>query len=144
MHGFDWQSHSQGTVLSVASPMLRQVEQNIGESVEAQLHLDGKALDVTYGIAAQSDILTTVGLRDNGETLGGYALSNLTAKLSDDAWSLTFYVDNLFDKYAFVSTRGRSDYITDANNRPDLQRGYSHYLLKPRTVGLKFDYNFGL
>lgn len=35
MHGFDWQSHSQGTVLSVASPMLRQVEQNIGESVEA-------------------------------------------------------------------------------------------------------------
>jgi len=34
MHGFDWQSHSQGTVLSVASPMLRQVEQNIGESVE--------------------------------------------------------------------------------------------------------------
>jgi AraC family transcriptional activator of pobA len=34
MHGFDWQSHSQGTVLSVASPMLRQVEQNIGESVD--------------------------------------------------------------------------------------------------------------
>lgn len=106
--------------------------------------LDGKALDVTYGIAAQSDILTTVGERDNGETLAGYALSNLTAKLSDDSWSVTFYVNNLFDKYAFVSTRGRSDYITDANNRPDLQRGYSHFLLKPRTVGVKFDYNFGL
>lgn len=35
MHGFDWQAHSQGTVLSVATPMLRQVEQNIGESVDA-------------------------------------------------------------------------------------------------------------
>ncbi|GGF82473.1 helix-turn-helix domain-containing protein [Alteromonas lipolytica] len=34
MHGFDWQANSQGTVLSVATPMLRQVEQNIGESAK--------------------------------------------------------------------------------------------------------------
>lgn len=34
MHGFDWQAHSQGTVLSVATPMLRQVEQNIADTAQ--------------------------------------------------------------------------------------------------------------
>jgi len=30
------------------------------------------------------------------------------------------------------------------SNRVDIMRGYGHYLLSPRTVGLKFTYNFEL
>ena len=104
-----------------------------------------KMLDVNYGITAQSDIITTVGQRRSGESLAGYAVSNLTAKISDFDWSVTFYVDNLFDKYAFVSTRAHQGYqgIGDIEiNRTDLQRGYGHFLLRPRTVGVTFSYQF--
>jgi iron complex outermembrane receptor protein len=102
-------------------------------------------LDINYGITAQSDIITTVGQRRSGESLAGYAVSNLTAKISDFDWSVTFYVDNLFDKYAFVSTRAHQGYqgMGDIEiNRTDLQRGYGHFLLRPRTVGVTFSYQF--
>ena len=85
------------------------------------------------------------GQRRSGESLAGYAVSNLTAKISDFDWSVTFYVDNLFDKYAFVSTRAHQGYqgIGDIEiNRTDLQRGYGHFLLRPRTVGVTFSYQF--
>ena len=104
-----------------------------------------KMLDINYGITAQSDIITTVGQRRSGESLAGYAVSNLTAKISDFDWSVTFYVDNLFDKYAFVSTRAHQGYQGVGNiaiNRTDLQRGYGHFLLRPRTVGVTFSYQF--
>ena len=63
-------------------------------------------LDVIYGITAQSDIYSSPGLRSEGEKLPGYAISNLSATISDDAWSATLYIDNLFDKYAFSASRG--------------------------------------
>jgi outer membrane receptor protein involved in Fe transport len=108
--------------------------------------LMGKALDLTYGLTAQSDVYTKVGLKDDGEVLPGYALSNITAKLSDDDWSVTFYVNNLFNKYAYTSTRGDLSEIglsqASNQNRFDLTRGYGHYINTPRTVGLKFKYMF--
>ncbi|WOI37132.1 TonB-dependent receptor [Alteromonas sp. CI.11.F.A3] len=112
---------------------------------------DDKMLDVNYGITAQSDIYTTVGLRQDGEALPGYAVSNLNARISDEDWSVTFYIDNLFDKYAFTSTRRNVGDIglgafdsTLQPNGTDIQRNYGHYLLTPRTVGLKFNYQFGM
>ncbi|MDO6568927.1 TonB-dependent receptor [Alteromonas sp. 1_MG-2023] len=113
--------------------------------------LDDKMLDINYGITAQSDIYTTVGLRQDGEALPGYAVSNLTARISDDDWSVTLYIDNLFNKYAFTSTRrnvgdiglGAFDSVLDPNGT-DIQRNYGHYLLTPRTIGLKFNYQFGM
>ncbi|WP_407075528.1 TonB-dependent receptor [Paraglaciecola sp.] len=108
--------------------------------------LMGKALDLTYGLTAQSDVYSKVGLKDDGEIIPGYALSNISAKLSDDDWSVTFYVNNLFDKYAFTSTRGDLSQIglgQEINqNRSDLTRGYGHYINTPRTVGMKFKYTF--
>lgn len=111
---------------------------------------DGMLLDLNYGITAQSDLYSTVGLRQDGEVIPGYAVSNFSARLSEDMWSVTFYVDNLFDKYAYTSVRGNKSYIgmaafDDMNaNRNDLLRGYGHYILTPRTIGLKFRYQFEL
>jgi iron complex outermembrane receptor protein len=111
---------------------------------------DGKLLDVVYGLTAQSDVITQIGNRESGELLAGYTLSNLSASISEDNWAVTLYVDNLFDKYAYTSTRSDLGDIGLAvapdvdSNRVDIMRGYGHYLLSPRTVGLKFTYNFEL
>jgi iron complex outermembrane recepter protein len=111
---------------------------------------NGKLLDLVYGFTAQSDIITKVGMRADGESIGGYALSNFSASLSEDNWAVSFYIDNLFDKYAFVSARGdKSDIglalFPDENaNGPEISRSYGHYLLSPRKIGLKFTYNFEL
>ena len=111
--------------------------------------MNDKLLSVNYGMTAQSDVITKVGLRDDGETLSGYSLSNLSAKLTGDMWSATIYVDNLFDKYAFTSVRrdkswaGMSE-TGDNKALPELQRVYGHYTTTPRVIGMKFNYNFEL
>ena len=100
-----------------------------------------KTLDINYGLTAQSDVISKVGLRDNGETLPGYGLSNISAKLTADAWSTTVYVNNLFNKYAVTSVRRSDADITSANG-VELQRNYGHYINRPLTVGVKFNYKF--
>ncbi len=104
---------------------------------------DDKGLDINYGLTYQSDVYSKVGLRDNGEILPSYALSNISARLSDDVWSVTFYVDNMFDKYAYSSVRRDVGDITTAND-PAIQRNYGHYLITPRKIGLRFEYMFDL
>ena len=105
--------------------------------------MNDKMLDVNYGITAQSDVISKVGLHDNAETLHGFALSNLSAKVSADAWAVTFYVNNLFDKYTYTSVRRDRADITSANGA-NIQRNYGHFVNRPRTLGLKFNYQFEL
>lgn len=105
--------------------------------------MNDKMLDVNYGITAQSDVISKVGLHDNAETLPGFALSNLSAKVSADAWAITFYVNNLFDKYTYTSVRRDRADITSANGA-NIQRNYGHFVNRPRTLGLKFNYQFEL
>mgnify|MGYP005989902181 CR=1 FL=1 len=107
--------------------------------------LDDKLLDVNYGLTYQSDIYSKVGLRDYGEKLPGYALSNISARVSGDEWSVTLYVDNMFDKYAYTSVRHNVGIITEGvTNGVDIQRNYGHYLITPRKIGLRFDYMFDM
>ncbi|MEP2650468.1 MAG: TonB-dependent receptor [Paraglaciecola sp.] len=108
-----------------------------------------KLLDITYGFTAQSDVLTKVGARADGESLAGYGLSNISASISDDDWAVTLYIDNMFNKYAYSSTRsnvssiGLGDYQEENPvNGTDLLRSYGHYVINPRKVGIKFTYNF--
>jgi len=106
---------------------------------------DDKLLDVNYGFTYQSDIYSKIGLRDYGEKIPGYALSNISARVSGDEWSVTLYVDNMFDKYAYTSVRENAGYITNGvTNGADIQRKYGHYLLTPRKIGLRFDYMFDM
>ncbi|MBQ4833786.1 TonB-dependent receptor [Pseudoalteromonas sp. MMG010] len=100
-----------------------------------------KTLDINYGLTAQSDIISTVGLHDDGESIPGYSLSNISAKLTADEWSTTLYVNNLFNKYAVTSVRRSDADITTANGA-EIQRNYGHYINKPLTVGVKFNYKF--
>tara|TARA_R110000744_G_scaffold98144_5_gene189641 strand:+ start:9997 stop:12486 length:2490 start_codon:yes stop_codon:yes gene_type:complete len=111
---------------------------------------DDTLLDINYGLTYQSDVYSKVGLRADGEALPGYALSNISARLSKDEWSVTLYADNMFDKYAFSSVRrdkgdiGLAKYSEMNSNDASLQRNYGHYLITPRTVGVRFEYMFDL
>lgn len=110
--------------------------------------LGDKYLDIAYGLTYQSDIITKVGLRADGETISGYSIHNLSAKLSGESWAVTLYADNLFDKYAFTNTRRDAGDIGLANfsylnsNDPALQRNYGHFVLQPRKIGIRFEYLF--
>ncbi|WP_371373110.1 TonB-dependent receptor [Thalassotalea aquiviva] len=120
---------------------------SMGVDYETEV-LGNKLLNVYYGLTAQSDVVTKVGQKADGEILPGYALSNISAKLSDGLWSVTLYVDNVFDKYAFTSTRrdkswaGMGQYIN--KELPEIERVYGHYITKPRTLGVRFNYIFDL
>ena len=105
-------------------------------------------LDINYGLTYQSDLITTVGMRNDGEEIDGYSLSNLSAVFSNETYSITVYINNLFDEYAVTSARrskadiGLSRYDEYNQNRPDISRNYGYFLATPRTVGVKFEYNF--
>lgn len=105
-------------------------------------------LDVNYGMTYQSDLYTTVGLKNDGEVIDGYSLSNLSATFSSEDWAVTMYIDNLFDEYAITSSRsnkssiGQSRYDEYNDNGADISRSYGYFLATPRTVGVKFTYNF--
>ena len=112
--------------------------------------LDGKALDIIYGLTAQSDVVSKVGGRADGELIPGFALSNLSAAVADDSWSVTLYIDNLFNKYAYTSVRrDRADLglggVADLEpNRVDLLRNYGRFVVQPRKIGVKFRYTFDM
>ncbi|ALS99989.1 TonB-dependent receptor [Lacimicrobium alkaliphilum] len=114
---------------------------SMGLSYEQEV-FDDKLLIVNYGLTAQSDVVTKVGVREDGEVLPGYGISNLSLKLDAFDWSVTLYANNLFDKYAFTGTRRDKSWANGGRNLPELQRVYGHFLLPPRTVGVKFNYKF--
>lgn len=110
--------------------------------------LDDQILDINFGYTYQSDIITRVGLKNDGQTIDGYGLANISAVLSDETWSVTMYVNNLFDEYAVTSVRrsqadiGNARFADDIANRTDLQRNFGYFVSTPLTVGVKFDYKF--
>lgn len=107
-------------------------------------------LDINYGLTYQSDVYSKVGLRADGETLPGYSLSNISARFSKDEWSVTLYVDNMFDKYAYSSVRrdkgdiGLAKFSSMNANDATIQRNYGHYLITPRKIGVRFEYIFDM
>ena len=108
---------------------------------------NGYTIGADYSLTAVSDVYTKVGLRNNGEALGGYSLHGASVTLSRDQWSARLYADNLFDKYAITSVRRDRSYVR-AIERTDGSfvdsRTYFQSMLRPRTIGLEFTYKFDL
>jgi outer membrane receptor protein involved in Fe transport len=109
-------------------------------SHERQL-ANGWLLEVDYGVTATSDVLTKIGMRNNGERLGGYSVHSASMSLSKDRWTATLYTDNLTDKFAESSVRLDPSSIRNVNGF-DLRRYYRN-VIRPRTVGLEFRYSIG-
>ncbi|WP_111977677.1 TonB-dependent receptor [Algibacillus agarilyticus] len=105
-------------------------------------------LDVNFGYTGQGNVYSKVGIRADGEKLPSYALANISARVSSDVWGVTFYIDNLFDTYAYTGVRrdkgdiGEARYSDFNSHGSEIQRNYGHFLVKPRMMGIKFDYQF--
>ena len=99
---------------------------------------NGLGFDADYGLTFTSDVLTKVGMRSNGERLGGYTLHSASLGLSGTHWSARLYADNLFDKFAETGVRDDPSTIYDVNGFS--VRRYYRDVLRPRTFGIEFRY----
>ena len=103
-------------------------------------------LTFAYGVRAQSNVLTRIGGRGGGATLGGFAIHDASVSYSRDGWNMTLYGDNLFDKFAQVGARQTPAYnqiLTDLGGGLVHERSFFTYVLPPRRVGVRFSKTFG-
>ena len=85
--------------------------------------------------------------------LPGYAVHGASVGVSNGAWAVTLYGDNVFDKYAVTSVRRDPSYIYQVERMDPVteepiasipSRTYFQSMLRPRTVGLEVSYRFDL
>jgi outer membrane receptor protein involved in Fe transport len=106
----------------------------------------GKAVDFNYGISAIGNIVTTIGERAGGQTIGGYAVHNASAVWHNNKWTAGLYAQNLLNKYAITGVRSRQVFVqtvSDENGDPVHVRSYAENVLRPREIGLRFTYSLG-
>ena len=103
--------------------------------------LGGSLVELLYSYTYTGDVLTRIGLRAGGETLPAYDLHNLSASISKNDWTLTFYANNLLDEYAVTGVRQTPAVIgiTDEGFR---SRRYFANVLSPRRIGVRIRYTF--
>jgi iron complex outermembrane recepter protein len=103
-----------------------------------------------YSIFAISNVYTRVGLRNNGEILGGFGVHKMAVGVGSGPWLAQLYANNLLDKYAATAVRSHRGNIraipTDDPAPDDSFRLRSYYKdpLEPLTVGLTVRYDFQL
>ena len=100
---------------------------------------DRTLLRLLYGYTYVGDVLTRIGLRAGGETLPAYDLHNLSASLSRNDWTLTFYADNLLDEYAVTGVRQTPGLIARTQDGFRSRRYFAN-VLSPRRVGVRIRY----
>ncbi|MGW8369401.1 MAG: TonB-dependent receptor [Gammaproteobacteria bacterium] len=117
-------------------------ENQFGLRVRHQRELaNGWSLAADYGVTVTSDVLTKVGMRNNGESLPGYALHGASVSMAKGRWSTTLYADNLTNEFAESSVRLDPSSIRNVNGF-DLRRYYRN-VIRPRSVGLEIRYSIG-
>ena len=110
-----------------------------------QQTLGGLTLDARYGLSTISDVLTKVGGKNGGETLGGFTVHNASVSISDAQWTATLFADNLTDKYAVTGVRRDRDFIGLDGGLGNVElRSYYQNIIQPRTIGVDFRYSFDL
>lgn len=107
-------------------------------------------LSASYGITAQSDVLTKVGMRSSGEALAGYATHNFNIGLEKGNWMVSLFGENIFDKYAETSVTNDKSFVYDAwgsGTPPSTEfavRRYNKTIIRPQVFGVDFRMKFGL
>ena len=99
----------------------------------------GTALELLYGYTYIGDVLTRIGLRAGGETLPAYDRHTLSASISNDDWTLTFYADNLLDEYAVTGVRQTPGFIGTTEDGFRSRRYFAN-VLAPRRAGVRVRY----
>jgi iron complex outermembrane recepter protein len=108
----------------------------------------GLNLELNYAGRYVGDILYSVGSRGNFPGFDDYTLHDVSATLTneDRDWSVTLYVENVFDK--FVESGGNKNPwfnqpgLTDDTGRVVFLRTFTN-VLPPRKIGVRFSKRFG-
>lgn len=102
---------------------------------------DGSELSLDWSMTGQTNVLTKVGKRANGEALSGFSIHNVSASWIRDELTLSLYADNLFNEFAVTGVR-RDTSLNGQIGVVDSRRYYND-VLRPRQFGVRFAYNFG-
>ncbi len=112
-HGKNWTfsgtyAHNQAQLTSVAKGIVNGEDGEPGDrlagtpeeqaSFYAAYHRplrNGFEVNAGYGLSYSGNIITKVGLRNDGETLGGYTVHSLSAGIGHERWSANLFIDNL-------------------------------------------------
>ncbi len=106
----------------------------------------GGDLDFDYSIFAISDVLTRTGGRGGSLELDAYDRHNASVSYSQAGWTLTAYVDNIFDSFdetGAISTERTNAVLQDIDGDPVFVRAFATNILPPRSYGIRFTYDFG-
>ena len=90
-------------------------------------------------------MLTRTGDRGSSVSLDAFGVANVAAGYQTEAWTAQLYVNNLFDEYietGFVGTPLSNQIVQDINGDPVTVRTHYATLAPPRTIGVRFRYQF--
>ncbi len=121
----------------------------------------GGELDFNYGLVFFSDVFNIVGGDEDtlraadgtpgdrgGEAIPSYDVHHMAATYRRDNWSVQAYIDNVWDEYYVTGTRTTRRFLQNETSGPGnlingfTLRTYGQFVGAPRTVGVKFTYDF--
>lgn len=100
----------------------------------------GNEIVVDGGYAWQDDVLSLAGARGNSLTLDSFGRASLSVAYVTESWSVTGYIDNLFDEYSEASVFNTplfNQTIAGAN-----VRYYRTNVLPPQSIGIRLKYSY--
>ncbi len=101
---------------------------------------NGASLLFNSAYAWQDEVLSLAGGRGGSFTLPSYGRANIALGYHTDSWSVTGYVDNLFDDFSESSAANTPRFNQTAAGAS--VRRFRTNVLPPRTMGLRLKYKF--
>jgi outer membrane receptor protein involved in Fe transport len=101
---------------------------------------DGATLNYSADYAWQSDILSRTAALGGSYTLPSFGVANARVVYTQDDWSATLYVNNVFDEFA--ETGVQSTPLSNQTIQGATVRSFVTNVLRPRTIGVRFTYTF--
>ena len=119
-------------------------EHQLGAQVNYSRSLQGGwQFGLDYGLTYTSEIISKVGLRNNGEVLSGYSFHNIAVSFAAPTnWTFRLFVDNLFNEFAETNVRTDPSFIRSVGVHP--LRAYYRNVARPRRYGVEVRYDFDL
>ncbi|MCJ8189959.1 TonB-dependent receptor [Sphingomicrobium aestuariivivum] len=103
-------------------------------------------LSLSYGMYAQSDVLTRTGARGDSLTLPGFDIHQASVGFENRSGTrVILYADNIWNEFAETGVRVTPAWdqtVVDINGDPVYQRSYGTFVAPPRRIGVRVSQEF--